>query len=70
MSKKVVNYFAYDGNDNSMLAIYSADLFKRQMNEYKKMSETWKKVPDSVKAIDRNLDEFSNPILMICEFKE
>ena len=64
------NYFAHDGNDNSMLAIYSADLFKRQMNEYKKMSETWKKVPDSVKAIDRNLDEFSNPILMICEFKE
>ena len=64
------NYFAHDGNDNKLISIYNASLFKEQMDIYKTEGIPWKKVPEYVKKISRNISKTDNPLLVIYTFKD
>lgn len=64
------NYFAHDGNDNKLISVYQAGLFKSQMEIYKNEGEPWERIPDYIKNITHDIDERDNPILVIYNFKE
>ncbi|MGC4233600.1 MAG: 6-bladed beta-propeller [Niabella sp.] len=63
------NYFAHDGDDNSIISLYQAKNFIRQMEFYEKDPTIWKNISEENKKIYRSLDSLSNPLLLICKLK-
>lgn len=63
------NYFAHDGDDNNLISIYGAEEFKRHLDSFKKDSETWAKVPESLKKLGSMVNENDNPLLIINTLK-
>ncbi|QEC52442.1 6-bladed beta-propeller protein [Anseongella ginsenosidimutans] len=60
------NYFAHDGDDNSIFTIYDAPSFMKRAAE---AVEDGKVLPEDVKAVLGNLSELDNPVLLRYTFK-
>ncbi len=63
------NYFAHDGDDNTMIAIYPAEEFKKHFKSYRKDVDTWSKIPERLKSLDNRVMEDDNPLLVINTLK-
>ncbi|QTE22229.1 6-bladed beta-propeller [Polaribacter cellanae] len=62
-------YFAHDGEDNKIISILPSSNFKFQTSIYKSEKESWEKIPDYIKKIDKNVSNNSNPLLILYTFK-
>lgn len=63
------NYFANDGDDNCMMAVYRTTTFMEQMRRYKTSPVDWIQVPEKIKSIYASTVKSSNPLLIVYNFK-
>lgn len=58
-------YFGHDGDsENKLFGIIDAFQFRKQMDRYKSNPETWDRLSKDFKAIDPDISNESNPILL------
>jgi hypothetical protein len=62
-------YFGHDGDDNTLISVYEATMFVKQMRIYKEEPDMWEQVPESMKSLMPNVTENNNPLLLICTLK-
>lgn len=63
------NFFAHDGNDNTLISIIPASKFKATMDRYRSDPKIWNKISEPTQLLAEEIREDDNPLLMIYTLK-
>jgi hypothetical protein len=63
------NYIAHDSNDDTIISIISARIFKKQMSYFMQSSTKLEELPEYLKKLNRGVKSSDNPLLMVYKFK-